>query len=178
MITFCLYLLNVLFQQKALIEDLEETLSELKGQLKEIRESYEEEEKASSTYKFKHISEIDSGSRLIGAQTLKVRLYPNGVNCSKPIKIFLDIKQLKKATATKLQAVKNFLNMINALRELPMLFGVYGTKIIVKRTFLINGSEIDDLGIIGQDEQIWLSLGEAFVPINCKYRTFIHNNFD
>ena len=39
----------------------------------------------------------------------------------------------------------------------------------VKRVFLIDGTEITDLNMLGQDEQLFLSEGESFLPVSVEY---------
>ena len=65
----------------------------------------------------------------------------------------------------KVEQMNNLFDLINTSRELQSLFGVHGVKVKVRRMFLIDGTEITDLDMLGQDEQLFLSEGESFLPV-------------
>ena len=66
----------------------------------------------------------------------------------------------------KVEQMNNLFDHINASHELQSLFGVHGIKVKVRRMFLVDGTEITDLDMLGQDEQqLFLSEGESFLPV-------------
>jgi len=140
----------------------------LQEQLDNIQKLFKEEEQAitPSAYKFQHISEIDSGSRLLVAPGIKVCLYINGRKRDLgPVKIFVNQNDMRKGCKTKDEVVQKFLNMVNSNESVTSMFGIKARKVFVKRAFLIDGRELNDIGILGPNQELWLSLGEGFLPI-------------
>ena len=63
--------------------------------------------------------------------------------------------------------MNNLLNTVNTSPQLQQLFGVHGIAVKVRRIFMIDGTEITDINMLGQDEQLFLSEGQSFLPVSC-----------
>ena len=62
--------------------------------------------------------------------------------------------------------MNNLLNTVNTSPQLQQLFGVHGIAVKVRRIFMIDGTEITDINMLGQDEQLFLSEGQSFLPVS------------
>ena len=143
----------------------------LESYLKDVTHLYKQEEQGitKSSYKFKHISEIDASSRLLVAPGIKVKLYANGHKREfGPIKMFLNPYDLSKGTKTKEAVVQNFFDLVNLNQSITAMFGIKASKVYVKRAFLIDGRELKDIDMLSADQELWLSLGESFYPVESK----------
>lgn len=84
------------------------------------------------------------------------------------IKIFLNINDLKKGSKTNEQTLQKFFDLVNSNENIISLFGITATKVHVKRAFLLDGTDVLDISMLSQNQEVWLSLGEAFIPVECK----------
>uniref|UniRef100_A0A7M5XNG7 Doublecortin domain-containing protein n=1 Tax=Clytia hemisphaerica TaxID=252671 RepID=A0A7M5XNG7_9CNID len=155
-------------QEDLTLAGLERALPPLENYLKNIQRLCKEEEASltPSSYKFKHISEIDTSSRLLTTPGIKIRLYVNGRKREVgPIKVFVNIADLKKGTKTQGEVMTRFFDLVNMNPNIRPLFGIKANRVYVKRAFLLNGSEVIDIGLLEPGQELWLSLGEGFLPI-------------
>ena len=153
-----------------MLEELEEVLPNLEESLKKISKQYKKEESMTpSMYKLKNIVEIDSNSRLLSEQGIRLQLYANGSSImAEPMKLFLSTSYLKKGIKGKLQALDRFFEILSCNDGVMSLFGVKGKKAQPRRAFKLDGEEITDISMMESNDKIWLSLGEDFIPIQCK----------
>lgn len=126
---------------------------------------------SSSSYKFKHITEIDSHSRLVGTSGIRLKLYANGtpLNATVPVKLFFNTKDLKKGTKTRTEVMERFFDVLNSNEEVMRLFGVLSKRSFVRKAYLLNGTEVTDFDTLDHGKEVWLSLGESFLPIECMF---------
>ena len=82
--------------------------------------------------------------------------------------MFVNITDLKKGTKTQGEVMQRFFDLINMNPNIMPLFGIKANRVYVKRAFLLNGSEVKDIGLLEPDQELWLSLGESFLPIESK----------
>ena len=128
----------------------------------------EESTVSASTHKFQYISEISSDSRLInGLHSFRIFVYANGKKSNEE-KLVVNVRDLQKGTKTKAEAIQRFLDFVNCNSNVMKMFELNIRMVSVKRAFLIGGEEVIDLNMLTQDAKVWLSLGEAFVPVQCK----------
>ena len=78
-------------------------------------------------------------------------------------------KDLRKGKSTKEEVLQSFFDLLSGNQSLKECFIGHGRRGEFKRAFLLNGTEINDVSDIGNDAEVWLSLGEDFVPIECEY---------
>ena len=163
---------NFDFQEELALSGLQRALPPLENHLKDIKHLYEQEEQGTtkSSYKFKYISEIDTSSRLLVAPGLKVRLFINGRKRDLgPIKMFINPYDLSKGSKTKEDVIQKFLDLINMNENITALFGIKASKVYVKRAFFIDGRELKDISMLGPEQELWLSLGEGFIPVESEF---------
>lgn len=157
-----------LSEENQVIDELQEALPKLHGYLKKIKKLHDKEEAmSSSSYKFKHITEIDSHSRLVGTSGIRLKLYANGtpLNATVPVKLFFNTKDLKKGTKTRAEVMERFFDVLNSNEEVMRLFGVLSKRSFVRKAYLLNGTEVTDFDTLDHGKEVWLSLGESFLPI-------------
>lgn len=157
------------------------TLNELREAFKTLNESYkamkkantEEENMTESAYRCKNITEIDANSRLLTTNGVKVRLFANGSkSMENTVRVYLNLTYLTKAMKSKEQGMERFFDYLNGKENVKELFGFQSSNVFIKRAFFTDGTEIHDLNMMSADAEIWLSLGENFIPIQCKCGRF------
>ena len=132
-----------------------------------------EEAALGNSYKFQHIAEVDENSRLVvGTKGYRLKVRLNGNVDSEVITILFSTKDLCKGNRTPEQQLQRFFDLLNSNVSLKENFIGHGRRTVFKRAFLANGSEITDISTIDNDADVWLSLGEDFVPFECEFVHF------
>ena len=112
--------------------------------------------------------EIIDNKRLDNTKGYRLKLLLNGSECSSAVTLAFSSKDLRKGKATKEETLRSFFDLLNNNQSLKECFIGHGRRAEFKRAFLVNGAEINDVNDISNDAEVWLSLGEDFVPIECK----------
>ena len=128
-----------------------------------------EEATVGNSYKFQHIAEVGQNSRLVGTKGYRLKVRLNGNVDSEAITMHFSTKDLCKGKNTQEQQLQRFFDLLNSNASLKECFIGHGRRAVFKRAFLANGSEINDISNIDNDAEVWLSLGEDFVPFECEF---------
>ena len=153
-----------------MVNSLETALPKLQSLLEAIKQSFEEEDsKTPSEYRLKQIPEISSDSRLISAGGCRLKLYVNGGNPqAEAMSMFVNVQSFKKGAKSSQDSICRFFDLLNQNENILAAFGVLGTKVHIRRAFLIDGREVTDVDMLTSGAEVWLSLGESYVPVECK----------
>ena len=130
----------------------------------------QEEESFGSSYKFQHIAEVSENSRLVGTKSYRLKIRRNGNKESDAIVVYFSSKDLRKGKRTQEELLQSFFSFMNSNQSLKETFIGHGRRAEFKRAFLLNGTEVLDLDELSNDAEIWLSLGEDFIPIECRWK--------
>ena len=134
------------------------TLKDLKTCLKAIKTNSKNEV----------IPETKEYKRLDNTKGYRLKLRLNGSENSSAIILPFSSKDLRRGKKTKEEVLQSFFDLLNNIQSLKESFIGHGRRAEFKRAFLFNGTEISDINEIDSDAEVWLSLGEDFVPIECK----------
>ena len=122
-----------------------------------------------NSYKYQHIAEVGENSRLVGTKGYRLKVRLNGDVDSEAISMHFSTKDLCKGKITQEQQLERFFDLLNGNVSLKECFIGHGRRASFKRAFLANGFEITDISHIDSDAEVWLSLGEDFVPFECEF---------
>ncbi|XP_065070876.1 doublecortin domain-containing protein 1-like [Rhopilema esculentum] len=152
-------------EAKDAIEGYKATLKTFKVRLKILKKMSQEEESFGSSYKFQHIAEVSENSRLVGTKSYRLKIWRNGDKSSDAIVVYFSSKDLRKGKRTQDELLQSFFSFLNSNQSLKEAFIGHGRRAEFKRAFLLNGTEVLDVDELCNDAEIWLSLGEDFIPI-------------
>ena len=154
-----------------MLGDLQSTLPPLQKLMNALKSTVNEEESSSNPYhyKYQHIAEINSESRLLVAPGVKLQLYVNGRKREVgPVKLFVNISDIRKGAKSKEDILQRLFSLMNENENVTKMFGITSRKIHVKRMFTLDGKEILDVDLITNNQELWLSLGDGFIPVECE----------
>ena len=134
------------------------TLKELKSRLKVIKTSSEIEIPP----------EIISNKRFDNTKGYRLKLRLNGSENPNSIVLPFSSKDFRRGKKTKEEMLRGFFDLLNSNHSLRECFIGHGRRAEFKRAFLLNGTEITDINDLHSDAEVWLSLGEDFIPIECR----------
>ncbi|XP_031565530.1 doublecortin domain-containing protein 1-like isoform X2 [Actinia tenebrosa] len=154
------------------IQQVEEHITELlsvvptlKKQLKRLQEGVDIEG-GMETHKYQHISEISPDSRLLGKQGLRFKVFENGRNDGEVIVYFNLAEAEKGIQGDKSQLMHRFLDTCTTSRRVGDGTGGPAGRQIARRVFIKDGKEVTNVHDLEYDQEIWLSYGEDFKPLN------------
>lgn len=149
------------------IADLSSVIPTLKSHLSKVETGANDEETAGlESYRYQHLTQIASESRLLGKQGLKLKVYENGSLESKVV-IHFNLNEAEKGIqGDKSQLLNRFLDACTSCQKVTDSPGGPAGSRIAKRVFTRDGQEITDVHSLVYGQEIWLSYGEDFKPLH------------
>lgn len=151
----------MIFQLAGLIETLKLSLKDLQSRLKKLKKNCEGEN-------VPNVNE-NSVNRLVGTKGYRLKLRLNGADSSETVLLQFSSKDLRMGKRSQKDSLLRFFDLLNGNESLKECLLGHGRRAVFKRAFLLNGTEMNDVDDLINDTEVWLSLGENFVPVECEY---------
>ncbi|KAL5006633.1 hypothetical protein ScPMuIL_015439 [Solemya velum] len=144
------------------IDELTETLRRLQEKEETMKSLKDDEEVEGSRYRMRHIQELSVDNRLVGQKGIKLRVYENGLSETYS-EFYFNLREAQKGVSNdKTQLMQRLLDVLSTS---SVLGNPQNPKLapIAKKIFDEYGHEITDVMKLKNEQEIWVSFGEAFI---------------
>ncbi|XP_070543245.1 doublecortin domain-containing protein 1-like isoform X3 [Ptychodera flava] len=134
-------------------DEYKAAMRKLKKILKDVDVMAKEEEAYGNEYRLQHIKQIESNDRLVGQAGFKIKVFQNGKSDGEEL-LYINMRELSRGMGGE----KAFIMQ----RLLDQIGSRFGGACKPRRLFDKEGSEIDNVYNLENDQDVWFTFGENF----------------
>ncbi|RDD44661.1 Doublecortin domain-containing protein 5 [Trichoplax sp. H2] len=162
-------------KNEQLKDKVKKGIATLQADLESISNLYEEEKQANeATYKLQHIPVMETSDRLLGAKGLRLKVHINGDDVDFKV-IHFNVRQSGFGASNDRVVIEKLLDRCNEYFQKVGKNTISGFSLVPQRLFTRQGDEIKSVLDLEYDQDVWISYGEDFIPLNTRTLQFVLN---